>query len=94
MDYLNNFNYHKDMNFNECLAHLKERFENLCPHEIGIFLGIPLGDVITFIEQPKRECLLSGYWKVYSNPEEAKDIFKKYDMVKSNIISNILEKDS
>ena len=90
MEYLNNFGYRQDMDFNECMDHLKKRFENVFPHEIGIFLGIPLEDVKIFIEFPERECLLRGYWKVYFNLEEAKDKFKKYDMVKCNVIKDIL----
>lgn len=39
------------------------------PHEIGLFLGYPLGDVIGFIENHGQNCLCSGVWKVYTNPE-------------------------
>src|SRR5690242_20686240 len=35
MDFLENFGYHKDMSLNECVALLKKRFENACPHEVG-----------------------------------------------------------
>ena len=47
------------------------------PHEIGIFLGYPLYDVIGFIEH--RRCLLQGYWNVYRHPQAAKRLFALYD---------------
>lgn len=41
------------------------------PHEIGLFLGYPLGDVTGFVENKGANCKLSGCWKVYGDPEEA-----------------------
>lgn len=57
-----------------------------CPHEIGLLLGIPLEDVKAFTDDPYRPCLLKGYWKVYSNQERAKALFKAYDQVRLNAI--------
>ena len=48
------------------------------PHEIGIFLNYPLGDVKGFIEQGAQNCLCSGCWKVYCNECEAIKMFNKY----------------
>ncbi len=48
------------------------------PHEIGIFLGYPLGDVIGFIVNGGRNCKCCGCWKVYCNEAEAQKCFKKY----------------
>jgi len=65
-------------NLSSSVEHLKERIRNSCgfPHEIGIFLGYPVEDVIGFIEN--RKCLFTGVWKVYGNPEEAKRSFERY----------------
>ena len=41
------------------------------PHEIGVFLGYPLDDVIGFIEH--KPYYLVGDWKVYQNVNEAKE---------------------
>ncbi len=41
------------------------------PHEIGLFLGYPLGDVIGFIENAGRNSKCCGCWKVYCNECEA-----------------------
>ena len=64
----------------EALAHLRERVAaaGSFPHEIGVFLGYPLSDVQEFIRSSGRNCLLSGYWKVYSNADAAREIFARY----------------
>lgn len=61
------------------LRHLDHRLSihDSYPHEIGIFLGFPLYDVIGFIEH--RHCLLQGYWNVYRYPQTAKRLFALYD---------------
>lgn len=60
------------------IGHLKERLKTCrpFPHEIGIFLGYPIDDIEGFTAG--RKCLLSGYWKVYANPEKAERIFERY----------------
>ena len=40
------------------------------PHEIGVFLGYPLGDVMGFIRSGGRNCRHAGCWKVYCNEAE------------------------
>ena len=52
------------------------------PHEMGLLLGYPLGDVKGFIEHHGRDCLCSGYWKVYENEEKARETFRLYARVK------------
>lgn len=42
------------------------------PHEVGIFLGYPIEDVICFEINEGKQCKYCGYWKSYCNPEEAK----------------------
>ncbi len=37
------------------------------PHEVGLFLGYPVEDVIGFIENKGKNCLCCGCWKCYSN---------------------------
>mgnify|MGYP000850268798 FL=1 len=55
---------------------LKKEF----PHEIGIFLGYPFFDVLSFIENNGRNYVFCGYWKAYFNPSVARkrtDQYKK-----------------
>ena len=79
---LESYGYPVD-NFNISINFLKKRLlENEFPHEIGFFLGYPYEDVLGFINyNGKNECI-SGKWKVYSDVERAKNIFKKYDYAK------------
>lgn len=49
------------------------------PHEIGLFLSYPLGDVIGFIANSGQNCKCTGYWKVYCNLSEAERIFEKFN---------------
>lgn len=66
------------------LAHLCSRLENcdVFPHEIGVFLGYPLSDVISFIENEGQNCLCCGCWKVYSNECEAQRAFRRFQKCK------------
>ena len=53
------------------LAHLRRRLQGgEFPHEIGLFLGYPPGDVEGFLRDGGRHCKLCGPWKVYDNVEE------------------------
>ena len=53
------------------------------PHEIGVFLGYPLEDVLGFIENGGRNCLSCGCWKVYSNECAALKSFARYEKCKA-----------
>lgn len=71
--------YTGNMTLQEMLDHLASRIKHgNFPHEIGIFLGYPLADVMGFIENQGKNCLLCGCWKVYSDPEGARQKFAKY----------------
>lgn len=48
------------------------------PHEIGLFLGYPLDDVVGFIENGGKNCRETGCWKVYSDEEQARRTFARY----------------
>mgnify|MGYP000760964595 CR=1 FL=1 len=41
------------------------------PHEIGVFLGYPLYDVVGFIENAGRNFTCCGCWKAYGDPDAA-----------------------
>ena len=48
------------------------------PHEMGVFLGYPLGDVIGFIKNAGQNCKCVGCWKVYCNECEAIKAFARF----------------
>ncbi|MBQ1334011.1 MAG: DUF3793 family protein [Clostridia bacterium] len=61
------------------IDHLKTRLKEGegFPHEIGIFLGYPLADVVGFIANDGKNCKYCGYWKVYCNVCEARKLFER-----------------
>lgn len=65
----------------QALAHLKKRIAAAdgFPHEIGLFLGYPLGDVMGFIENRGKNCKCVGCWKVYCDECEAQKMFARFD---------------
>ncbi len=77
--FLTKYGYeHMDVEY--ALGLLKERLKESgsFPHEIGLFLGYPLGDVIGFINNAGKNCKCMGCWKVYCNECEAVKKFAKY----------------
>lgn len=56
------------------------------PHEIGVFLGYPLEDVISFIENKGLNYLAVGHWKVYKNKSYCESLFKKYKLCTSTYL--------
>ncbi len=48
------------------------------PHEIGVFLGYPLHDVIGFIENRGQNYSCCGHWKCYGDADRAQRTFDAY----------------
>lgn len=62
------------------LQRLRERLhEDEFPHEIGLFLGYPPEEVVSFIQNHGENCKYCGCWKVYGDVESAKRCFARYD---------------
>ena len=78
--FLAEYGYTPDMSTDEKLRKLAGRMSCASfPHEIGAFLGYPVGDIRGFISNSGKNCLLCGYWKVYENAEKAQRTFEEYD---------------
>lgn len=71
---------YEDTGIEYAIRRLKSRLRTSSgfPHEIGIFLGYPLGDVIGFIQNAGQNCKCTGCWKVYCNECEAVRMFAKF----------------
>lgn len=83
--------YDEKLSISSYLNTLKIRYNKYhCPHEIGLFLGIPFRDVDDFINCSEKKCLLCGYWKVFNNEERARKLFKLYDDIKLKTQTSIL----
>ena len=100
MQVLQSFGYETDKGLNEILKVLKQRMvsfvqrreescKDLFPHEIGLFLGYPLEDVVQYVRTGGRDCLFCGYWKVYSNPDRARQVFHQYTECKERFALQI-----
>jgi hypothetical protein len=71
---------YRDFRIPAMLALLSERFclEQEYPHEIGVFLGYPLEDVVGFIRHKGRNFTCCGLWKCYGDPLAAQTRFARY----------------
>ena len=90
-NYLLKYNYPKNKSVREYIDLLKARLElTEFPHEIGVFLGYDLNDIVDF-EKGDKKCIFIGCWKVFSNPDEKIKIFNQYTKCK-NIVFSLLRK--
>ncbi|MGN0465983.1 MAG: DUF3793 family protein [Lachnospiraceae bacterium] len=83
---------YEENHMREWMYLLKKRYKKYIeektnfPHEMGLFLGYPVEDVIGFIENSGKNSLYSGYWKVYQDVSEKIKLFQKFDMAKEILI--------
>jgi len=77
--------------FDRIIEHLKKRIVESggFPHEVGVFLGYPLVDVLGFIKNKGQNCKFCGYWKVYGDEEQARCLFESFSKVRDEIYSHI-----
>lgn len=87
-EFLNSFHY-PDHDIEKKFIHLEKRLNssNSYPHEIGIFLGYPLEDVLGFLNNER--CLCIQDWKVYKNVEKTKKIFKLFETTRKQFIDAV-----
>lgn len=85
-EFLAPLGYGHPWRLDSCLQVLQQRYSSGCPPELGLFLGIPLDDVLSFIRYSGRHYLFNGYWKVYHHPGRARKIFSAYDAAKTQVL--------
>lgn len=90
VDFLKEKGYILSKNCEDVLRQLSYRLclEADFPHEIGVFLGYPLEDVIGFIKNGGKNYTCCGFWKTYGDPGEARHRFDRY----RNCISMCMKK--
>ena len=89
-EFLSEYGYTSDMSPDEMLDKLASRMNcGSFPHEIGVFLGYPIGDIKGFIRNSGKNCLLCGYWKVYENAEKARQTFEIYDRCRDTLFDRL-----
>lgn len=89
--FLESIGYHADMNLQEMLLYFKERFQLTCPHELGIFLGIPLKDVMGFMGMSEECRTCQGMWHIYGDPVSSLGIMKRMEDAKSQVAGWMIE---
>ena len=77
---LRDYGYGTGLTAEGLIAYLAQRFaEDDFPHEVGLFLGYPPGDVKAYIENGGKNWACCRYWKVYENVETAQETWAKID---------------
>lgn len=77
--------------FDEVITHLKKRIieSGGFPHEVGVFLGYPLEDVMGFIKNKGQNCKFCGYWKVYGDEAQARKLFDAYSSARDEMVMRV-----
>lgn len=70
---------YQNLSLDESLKKLSLRFNNGCPDEVGIFLGIPAVEVMAFAMPNKPPVKNNGYWQVFVDLNSSLKKFKAYD---------------
>lgn len=91
--YLTAAGYTADNTMEDDLCTLEKRLREEAgfPHEIGVFLGYPLEDILGFVLNKGSNCKYSGYWKVYGNVTEARRIFASYEKCRDYLLQKLTE---
>lgn len=88
--FLLSYGYPLNASLSEYIYILKSRLKNNdFPHEIGAFLGYPLDDIYGFIYHKYEGVLFVGEWKVYSNEENARKLFKRFSVCRRMLLKRL-----
>ncbi len=91
--YLTAAGYDAQASLDEQLAMLEKHLneQSTFPHEIGVFLGYPLEDILGFVLNKGTGCKFSGYWKVYGDVPKARKLFAAYEYYRDIILNKLAE---
>ncbi|GAB6100187.1 DUF3793 family protein [Halanaerocella petrolearia] len=80
LNFLKNIGYPQEYSLDKYLEKLKNRLQGAeFPHEIGIFFGYPLKDVLGFMGYVDLEVTHRGEWKYYGNKKISLLKQKRFD---------------
>ena len=78
MEYLRRHGYTDCVRLEDFLERLTRHFENgAFAHEVGLFLGYPLKDVVGFIAN-RAQITYQGSWRVYGKPEPSLQLMERF----------------
>ena len=79
LNFLKFIGYPSNYNLDEYLNILIDKLNSdNFPHEIGIFLGYPLKDVVGFMGYGKYKFCKTRYWKVYGDESVSDAVYNKF----------------
>ena len=84
-DLLKELGYPVEAGLEHCLDLLRERFRYSCPHEVGILLGIPLKDVLGFMDKADLQLTCRKEWCVYGNPAASLAVMETFAADRSKV---------
>jgi len=83
LEFLKNHGYPQNYNLKSYLQFLVKRLKSDdFPHEIGIFFGYPLKDVLGFMGYSNLEMTYSKEWKIYGDKASSLLQLKKFEMAR------------
>lgn len=90
-EFLKEYDYPVDHNLEDMINYLTYRINKSkeYPHEIGIFLGYPLEDVIGYINNNGKNYSICGYWKVYSNEKSTAQLFQEFTSCRIDLFTKV-----
>ncbi|EHQ88561.1 DUF3793 family protein [Desulfosporosinus youngiae] len=83
-EFLKTLSYPKQYSLNAYLSFLKHRITSLAfPHEVGVFLGYPLKDVLGFMGLLPLPYKRTQGWRIYGEETPSNEIYEKYRQARS-----------
>lgn len=85
--------YEQQADLEADLRQLEQHLANSAafPHEIGVFLGYPLEDILGFVLNKGAGYKYSGYWRVYGDVPKARKVFAAYEQGRDFILKKLAE---
>lgn len=82
--------YREPCDLSLALAQLQTRVaQGSFPHEIGIFLGYPLKDVLAFMGSIALPFACQGPWKIYGRPEQSLELADRFRQCRCHMASRL-----
>ncbi|SKC80959.1 DUF3793 family protein [Maledivibacter halophilus] len=86
MKFLKSLGYPKEYDLDEYIQFIVNKMvDGIIPHEIGVFLGYPLKDIIGFIGHPSLKLTKIRGWRVYGDPRLSDKRLHEFLEAKSKI---------
>ena len=86
MKFLQTLGYPKQYDLDVYLNMIVDKMsEGSIPHEIGVFLGYPLKDIIGFIGHPALKLTKINGWRVYGDPTISDQRFNEFTEAKKKV---------